>query len=98
MRTTGTVRLIGKADPCCARVAQLLTRSRGREFQVYLPPLPPRLVRCRYCNTERTVQMYEFVHPLRFLGGRRAIWIETGVVELLPPAVTDAQAERASAR
>jgi hypothetical protein len=35
--------------------------------------------------------MYELVHPLRFLGGRRVVWIETGVVELLPPSVAPEQ-------
>jgi hypothetical protein len=85
MRTTATVRMVGKEKPCCARVAQILLQYRGREFEVYLPPEAPRQVRCRYCNTERTVQMYEFVHPIRKLGGRRAVWIETSVVELLPP-------------
>jgi hypothetical protein len=85
MRRTGIVRVVGKEKPCCPRVAQLLVQYRGREFAVYLPPDPPREVRCRYCNTERTVQMYEFVHPIRRLGGRHAIWIETSIVELLPP-------------
>jgi hypothetical protein len=45
----------------------------------------------------RTVQTYEFVYPLRFFGGRRASWIETGVVELLLLAMTDVQVERESA-
>jgi hypothetical protein len=87
MRATAIVRMVGKEKPCCARVAQILLQYRGREFEVYLPPEPPREVRCRYCNAERTVQMYEFVHPIRKLGGRRAVWIETSVVELLPPRV-----------
>jgi hypothetical protein len=89
MRMTAIVRVVGKEQPCCSRVAQLLVRSHGREFEVYLPPELPRQVRCRYCNTERTVQMYELVHPIRHLGGRRAVWIETGVVELIPPRGTE---------
>jgi hypothetical protein len=93
MRTTAIVRMVGKEKPCCVRVAQLLLQYRGREFEVYLPPEPPRQVRCRYCNTERTVQMYEFVHPIRKLGGRRAVWIETSVVELLPPRLPMTQTE-----
>jgi hypothetical protein len=87
------VRVVGKEKPCCTRVAQLLVQSLGREFEVYLPPEPARQVRCRYCNTERTVQMYELVHPVRRLGGRRAVWIETGIVELLPPRPLIDQAE-----
>jgi len=87
MRRTGIVRVVGKEEPCCPRVAQLLAQYRGREFEVYLPPDPPREVRCRYCNTERTVRMYEFVHPVRRLGGRRAVWIETSIVELLSPTL-----------
>lgn len=35
--------------------------------------------------------MYNLVHPIRRLGGQRAIWIETGVVELLPPSAAMAQ-------
>jgi hypothetical protein len=97
MRTTAIVRMVGKEKPCCARVAQILLQYRGREFEVYLPPEPPREVRCRYCNTERTVQMYEFVHPIRKLGGRRAVWIETGVVELLPPHLPMTQPEESEA-
>ena len=97
MRTIAIVRMVGKEKPCCARVAQLLLQYRGREFEVYLPPEPPREVRCRYCNTERTVQMYEFVHPIRKLGGRRAVWIETGVVELLPPHLPMTQPEESEA-
>jgi hypothetical protein len=93
MRVTATVRVVGKEQSCCVRIAQLLAQSRGREFEVYLPPESPRQVRCRYCNTERTVQMYELVHPIRRLGGRRAVWIETGVVELLPPSLTPRQTE-----
>jgi len=94
MRMTGTVRVVGKDKPCCPRVAQLLVQYRGREFEVYLPPEEPRQVRCRYCNTERTVQMYEFVHPIRRLGSRRAVWIETSVVELLPPTLPLRQSDR----
>ena len=97
MRTTAIVRMVGKEKPCCARVAQILLQYRGREFEVYLPPEPPREVRCRYCNTERTVQMYEFVHPIRKLGGRRAVWIETSVVELLPPRVPVIEPEESEA-
>jgi len=93
MRTTAIVRMVGKEKPCCPRVAQLLLQYHGREFEVYVPPEPPRQVRCRYCNTERTVQMYEFVHPIRKLGGRRAVWIETSVVELLPPRLPLTPAE-----
>jgi len=97
MRITAIVRMVGKENPCCARVAQLLLQYRGREFEVYVPPEPPRQVRCRYCNTERTVQMYEFVHPIRKLGGRRAVWIETAVVELLPPSLHMTQPEESEA-
>lgn len=88
MRMKAIVRMVGREKPCCARVAQIVAQSRGREFEVYVPPEQPRQVRCRYCNAERTVQMYELVHPIRRLGGRRAVWIETGVVELLPPDAT----------
>lgn len=91
MQTTGIVRIVGREHACCGRVAQLLVQTRGREFAVYLPPHPFRQVRCRYCNTERTVQMYELVHPIRRLGGGRAVWIETGIVELLPPYATEEQ-------
>jgi hypothetical protein len=97
MRMTGIVRVVGKEKTCCPRVAQLLVQYRGREFEVYLPPESPRQVRCRYCNTERTVQMYEFVHPIRRLGGRRAVWIETSVVELLPPLQPAIQPEESEA-
>ena len=97
MRMTGIVRLVGKEKPCCARVAQLLVQYRGREYEVYLPPEPPRQVRCRYCNAERTVQTYEFVYPIRKLGGRRAVWIETGVVELLPRPLPMTQSEESEA-
>ena len=97
MRMTAIVRVVGKEKPCYARVAQLLLQYRGREFEVYVPPEPARQVRCRYCNTERTVRMYEFVHPIRKLGGRRAVWIETGVVELLPPPLPMTQSEEREA-
>jgi len=93
MRATAVVRMVGREKPCCVRVRQILAQSRGREFEVYLPPEPPHQVRCRYCNTERTVQMYELVHPIRQLGGRRTVWIETGVVEMLPPSLAMARPE-----
>jgi hypothetical protein len=35
--------------------------------------------------------MYELVYPIRRVGGRRAVWIEAGVVELLPPTPEGAQ-------
>ena len=85
MRTSAVIRIVGTEKPCCAQVARLLLQTRGRELKVYLPPEQPRQVRCRYCNAERTVQMYELVYPTRRLGGRRAVWIEAGVAELLPP-------------
>src|SRR5262249_27242506 len=97
MRTIAIVRMVGKEKPCCARVAHLLLQYRGREFEVYLPPEPPHEARCRYCNAERTVQLYEFGHPIRKLGGRRAVWIETGVVELLPPHLLMTQPEESEA-
>jgi hypothetical protein len=93
MRATAIVRVVGQEKSCCLRVEQLLAQSRGREVEVYLPPEPPRQVRCRYCNTERTVRMYELVHPIRRLGGRRAVWIETGVVELLLPHLRETRSE-----
>lgn len=91
MRVRGVVRIVGQETSCCRRIEQLLAQYRGREIEVYLPPAPPRQVRCRYCNTERTVRMYELVYPIRRVGGRRAVWIEAGVVELLPPTPEGAQ-------
>ena len=88
-RPTAIVRITGKEEPCCQRVARLLMQTRGREYKVYLPPESPRQVRCRYCNKERTVRMYELVHPIRRLGGGRAAWIETSIVELLPILIHD---------
>lgn len=93
MRVKAIVRVVGQESSCCKRVEQLLVQYRGREIEVYLPPEPQRQVRCRYCNTERTVRMYELVHPIRRLGGRRAVWIEAGVVELLSPTIKGAQIE-----
>ena len=93
MRVKAMVRIVGQEQSCCRRVEQLLAQSRGREIEVYLPPEPPRQVRCRYCNAERTVRMYELVHPIRRLSGRRAVWIETGVGELLPPSLRGTQSE-----
>jgi len=93
MRVKAMVRIVGKNSLIVSGLSNSWHKVGAAKSKSICPQNPHVGSVARDCNAERTVRLYELVHPIRRLSGRRAVWIETGVGELLHPSLRGTRSE-----